>query len=137
VLLHAYRGLSAQSGTVPWLPRASPVLVSSERGCERKSWSRPSSAQWAEMFWLQAHALPTAMYAPALYHILCLSNTFLQSRELLRLCRAGAGAYVAAMRRAAAHFHLAQLAAGAGALHAAVNALLPRLPGAAIAACEP
>ena len=37
------------------------------------------------------------------------------------------------MRRAAAHFHLAQLAVGAAELHAAVNALLPRLPGAAIA----
>lgn len=68
---------------------------------------------------------------------MCLSDTLLQSREHLRLCRAGAGAYAAAMRRAAAHFHLAQLAAGAGALHAAVNALLPRLPGAAFAACEP
>ncbi|KAK9835068.1 hypothetical protein WJX81_008393 [Elliptochloris bilobata] len=46
---------------------------------------------------------------------------------------AGAEAYAAAVQRAAAHFHLAQLAACAGELHSAVNALLPRLPGAAIA----
>lgn len=73
---------------------------------------------------------------PSDYWAECDSITFQlqESQEFIFLPqrRGGAEAYAATVRRAAAHFHLGQLASGAAELHAAVNALLPRLPGAAI-----